>query len=489
MGQYYKVVNIDKKEYMYAEGGIKLMEWSYNRNPLVLNMIKKLANEWKGDRVFVVGDYALSEDRIDSTSKEKEYDYELLVQIEKELNIYQKKDGKYPTTIYHYADENFKQIKLEKLEEEQYKYIYNHKRKEYIDLEHCPLAWLYKDKNKYIQVKIAPISLLLALGNGMGGGDYWGNNGKLVGKYINDIRDLEFTKEPLNLDYIEFRPEFYEDTYIPYNEIINEINLQKEKEKLSTDIVNFISKYDNKKFREYYSEKENAKSRIGFSLDCEPNRKMQELSEFMEGKNQEDVKEKARELIKRINDYKLEKIVRSNKSKSDIEFINKTEEDKYINETYKKIFEQLKLNNIENITTNNRETTIVFETQEKYTIKTKEQNEIKDYLENTKNIEEKSKNQKETIRYKELNERISKKQKNPNLFYYEYRENDGEKVIEKGVWVDYAGTLVTNKDILKDKEYIDSNQLFNNPKILMIYDEGIKEKINEKLEVEEEEVK
>lgn len=488
MGQYYKVVNIDKKEYMYAEGGIKLMEWSYNRNPLVLNMIKKLANEWKGDRVFVVGDYALSEDRIDSASKEKEYDYKLLVQIEKELNIYQKTEGKYPITIYHYADEKFKEIKLEKLEEEQYKYIYNHKRKEYIDLEHCPLAWLYKDKNKYIQVKIAPISLLLALGNGMGGGDYWGNNGKLVGKYINDIKDLEFTKEPLNLDYIEFRPEFYEDTYVPYNEIPNEINLQKEKEKLAIDIVNFISKYDNKKFKEYYYNKENAKSRIYFSLDYEPDRKMQELSELMEYKNQEDVKEKAKELIKRINDYKLEKIVRSNKNKLDIEFINKTEEDKYINETYKRIFEQLKLNNIENITTNNRETAIVFETQEKYTIKTKDQNELNDYLENTKNIEEKSKNQKEAIRYKEINERISKKQKNPDLFYYEYRQNDGEKVIEKGVWIDYAGTLVTNKDILKDKEYMYSNQLFNDPKILMIYDEKIKEKIDEKLEIEEEEV-
>ena len=45
MGQYYKVVNIDKKEYMYSDGGIKLMEWSYNRNPLVLNIMKKLANE------------------------------------------------------------------------------------------------------------------------------------------------------------------------------------------------------------------------------------------------------------------------------------------------------------------------------------------------------------------------------------------------------------------------------------------------------------
>ncbi len=27
--------------------------------------MKKLANEWKNDRVFVAGDYALSKDRID----------------------------------------------------------------------------------------------------------------------------------------------------------------------------------------------------------------------------------------------------------------------------------------------------------------------------------------------------------------------------------------------------------------------------------------
>ena len=51
MGQYYIVANIDKKEYMRSNGGVKLMEWSYNRNPLVLNLMKKLANEWKNDRV------------------------------------------------------------------------------------------------------------------------------------------------------------------------------------------------------------------------------------------------------------------------------------------------------------------------------------------------------------------------------------------------------------------------------------------------------
>ena len=97
MGQYYIVANIDKKEYMRSNGGVKLMEWSYNRNPLVLNLMKKLANEWKNDRVFVAGDYALSKDRIDKDKNpiEKDYDYEILEKIEKELNIYDKEDKGY----------------------------------------------------------------------------------------------------------------------------------------------------------------------------------------------------------------------------------------------------------------------------------------------------------------------------------------------------------------------------------------------------------
>ena len=148
MGQYYIVANIDKKEYMRSNGGVKLMEWSYNRNPLVLNLMKKLANEWKNDRVFVAGDYALSKDRIDKDKNpiEKDYDYEILEKIEKELNIYDKEDKGYDITLYGFANDNFKEIKLEKLENEEYRYIYNHNKKEFIDLEHCPLAWLYKEK-------------------------------------------------------------------------------------------------------------------------------------------------------------------------------------------------------------------------------------------------------------------------------------------------------------------------------------------------------
>lgn len=488
MGQYYIAVNIDKKEYIEPDCSVKLMEWSYNRNPLVLNLMKKLANEWKGDRVFVVGDYALSKDRIDTEKKpvEKNYDYEVLEKIEKELNIYGKKDRGYDITLYGSAKDNFKEIELEKLENEEYRYIYNHNKKEFINLDHCPLAWLYKEKGNYKQVKVSPLSLLLALGNGMGGGDYWGNNHNMVGKYIGDVDKLEITKEPLKVNYSEFRPEFYEDDYVPYNEIPNEIKLQKEKEKLSKDIVNFLFTYNNKKFKDYYIDKKNAISRTESSLDYEADRKIQELSSAIENNYTTSVREEYDNLIERINNYKLEKTVRSNKSKTDVEFVNETNEDKYINETYKRIFEQLKLKNIEDITTNNKRTAITFETQESYTIDTKNQNEIKDYIDNTKKIQKISQEQKEAIRYTEIQEKIPKKLRRSDLFYYEYRESGEEKVIEKGVWVDFAGTLVTNKDILKDKEYIDIEQLFNNNKILMLDDSDIEEKVKKDLETKTE---
>lgn len=487
MGQYYKVVNIDKKEYMYSEGGIKLMEWSYNRNPLVLNIMKKLANEWKGDRVFIVGDYALSRDRINDGNNEKDYDYDLLTEIEKELNIYNKEDRGYPITLYHFADENYKEIKLEKLEDNEYRYIYNHKRKEFIDLEHCPLAWLYKEKNNYIQVKVAPISLLLALGNGMGGGDYSGNNENLVGKYIYDIKDLEITKEPIKLNYTEFRPEFYEDDYIPYNEIPNEINLEKYKEKLVKEVVNFISTNDNKNFKERYTNKQDAINRIGYTFNYNIKRIIEQLTNVIENNTKSEVKEKYNELIEKVNNYKLEKVVRSNKSKSDIEFKDEKNENEFINETYKRIFKELELKNITSISTNDKETTIIFDTEEENKIKTDDNKNIQQFIKNSKLIQTISENQKEAIRYIEIEERIPKKQRDPNLFYYEYRGNDDEKTIEKGVWVDYLGTLITNKEILKDKEYLDSNELFNNPKILMIYDEEIDQKVREKIAAEEEE--
>ena len=65
MGQYYRIVNIDKKEVMRPfdfGNGMKLMEWSYTRNYMILALMNLLSDEWYGDRVYVIGDYADNED-------------------------------------------------------------------------------------------------------------------------------------------------------------------------------------------------------------------------------------------------------------------------------------------------------------------------------------------------------------------------------------------------------------------------------------------
>ena len=47
-------------------------------------------------------------------------------------------------------------------------------------------------------------------------------------------------------------------------------------------------------------------------------------------------------------------------------------------------------------------------------------------------------------------------ERDPKLFYYDIRDSeiDNGYTIERGVLVNNIGSLVTNKDILKDKEFI-----------------------------------
>ena len=55
----------------------------------------------------------------------------------------------------------------------------------------------------------------------------------------------------------------------------------------------------------------------------------------------------------------------------------------------------------------------------------------------------------------------SKEERNPELFYYDIRDSeiDNGYTIEKNVLVNNIGSLVCNKDILKDKEYITNEEL------------------------------
>lgn len=52
-------------------------------------------------------------------------------------------------------------------------------------------------------------------------------------------------------------------------------------------------------------------------------------------------------------------------------------------------------------------------------------------------------------------------ERDPKLFYYDIRNSDIDNgyTIERGVLVNNIGSLVTNKDILKDKEFISDKEL------------------------------
>lgn len=163
MGQYYVLINPDKKEIVnsWEDYGSKLMEWSYceeNEPCVLMNLI---ADRWKGDRVFAVGDYADLNDPRENWYPE-----------------YRKMAEEFGNeNIYRYAAENFTNIKDNiDSENHHWKRIYNHKTKQFIDLGKRPIEQVrWNDKIKEaVLCKIEPLMLLLAMGNGRGGGDYYG---------------------------------------------------------------------------------------------------------------------------------------------------------------------------------------------------------------------------------------------------------------------------------------------------------------------------
>lgn len=210
MGQYYKLVNIDKREIVepWAIGcGAKLMEWSYCRAEMACALMNLMAENWKGDRVYVVGDYAEADDP-------KEPFYKALADTLREIGA---------GDLYGYASEKFRNITGNvDTEFKDWQYIYNHETKQYIDLRQCPVEWAWCDteKNEYFISKVAPLPLLLAMGNGRGGGDYHSNhhNYDLVGSWCDSVKSIEITDGRIkSLDYKLFAPDFTEnEPMIPY---------------------------------------------------------------------------------------------------------------------------------------------------------------------------------------------------------------------------------------------------------------------------------
>lgn len=183
MGQYYKPMSIDKKQFVYTHDlketythdgrswesgqGLKLMEHSYIGNP-VMNLVERLlqpGGAWFMTRVIWAGDYA------DGEADQKK-----------------NKHGEKPNLYFLIDDENGSGEKIE-AEEADYKtrakgtrFVINHTKQVYVDTR--------KIKADSDGFKIHPLSLFVAEGNGRGGGDFHGEDPR-IGTWARDIISVE----------------------------------------------------------------------------------------------------------------------------------------------------------------------------------------------------------------------------------------------------------------------------------------------------------
>lgn len=175
MGQYYTPIikrSNNNFETYYSHdynNGLKLMEHSYIGNNFVDTVLKQLYNN--PGRLAWVGDYAENDDYFNGTDLAKFI-------IESQDEDHELKNRKKPTATNGDFASN--------------KFVINLRTGEYINMA------------KYIDIapkdsyggQVHPISLLTAVGNGRGGGDYFGDFESVVGDWAGDeivVRDSEPT--------------------------------------------------------------------------------------------------------------------------------------------------------------------------------------------------------------------------------------------------------------------------------------------------------
>lgn len=147
MGQYYVAVNVDNMEHVNPhkyDNGSKLMEHSYIGNNFVEAVEFLLIDDgenkarWSGQRISWAGDYAPA------------------LQGEEE-------------NLYTLAKGDGLQMLVEAIPED-YIYLINLDKKQYVDKSKCPNM-----SSNWSDFKVHPLPLLTAEGNGRGGGDYGGD--------------------------------------------------------------------------------------------------------------------------------------------------------------------------------------------------------------------------------------------------------------------------------------------------------------------------
>lgn len=213
MGQYYTAVNMDKRERLYSHSfgsGLKLMESSYVGNGYMEALSWLLANSWKGDRVLYCGDYAWDSaggsacELLRALAEQDPFDF--ADECEDVSTRFASCKGH--TRLVPDPDQapdakcrRYVSVPLEgsfDIVPEHYRYLANFDRMAYVDREKSPVAWVWRDGRKIGVTRYDPLPLYLAIGNGLGGGDFHGTGKGQIGSWAGQ-RVLPMEQRPEGL--------------------------------------------------------------------------------------------------------------------------------------------------------------------------------------------------------------------------------------------------------------------------------------------------
>lgn len=185
MGQYYKTIILSdsvpeegKQEIIRLalsghayRNGLKLTEHSWIGNAFVevIEWLISPVGMFHKSRIVWAGDYADSEPIV-------------------RQNLY------HITNKYEEQSTYPHMMPPKEFKAETYRYIINHTKREYVDKERAKADTKANTNNEYredIEYVVHPLPLLVAEGNGCGGGDYRGDNEELCGSWTRDIISVE----------------------------------------------------------------------------------------------------------------------------------------------------------------------------------------------------------------------------------------------------------------------------------------------------------
>ena len=198
MGQYYTFVNMDKKERLYSHSfgaGLKLTESCYVGNSYMEAIAHLLAGPWKGDCVLYCGDYAW--DDSDGSAYKRLHEvaqqdpYEFAEQCKDISTQFAACEGntRLESFVAPEGRQGYRPVPLEgafDIKPEHYRYVVNETKGLFVDREAAPVAWVWAGEEELGIARTDALPLFMAMGNGLGGGDYWGPNKDQIGSWAGD---------------------------------------------------------------------------------------------------------------------------------------------------------------------------------------------------------------------------------------------------------------------------------------------------------------